>query len=227
MIAGADGCRGGWLVLFEDVGAIDSGLLPTRAEILDLFDPLKVLAIDIPIGIPDRGSRTCDIEARKALKPRGSCVFPAPVRATFAARDYTHACELHQTADGRKVSKQAHAILPKIIEVDEAVRTHARRSVVYEVHPEVSFRELSGSGLATKHSLIGLHQRLSLIESTFGSGSFSAIRERHSSRTVKDDDILDAFAALWTARRIRDGVSERLPAEPVFDSHGVPMHIHY
>jgi hypothetical protein len=40
---------------------------------------------------------------------------------------------------------------------------------------------------------------------------------------VADDDILDAFAALWTAERIAPGEAVTLPEVPPRDRHGLPM----
>lgn len=40
---------------------------------------------------------------------------------------------------------------------------------------------------------------------------------------MEDDDIFDAFAALWTAERISRGESGSLPEEPVSDSASLPM----
>ncbi len=228
MIAGADACRAGWVVVVEVEGRVWSGCYSTASEILDALPHLQVLAIDIPIGIPDAGSRDCDIEARKLLKHRRNSVFPAPVRATFSATSYESACDLHQQADGRKLSKQAHAILPKVIEVDDAIRTHPNGAVVHEVHPEVCFAAMNGMHPLPepKKSLMGLNQRLALVSAEFGEEAFLRVRKDHP-RQVGDDDILDAFAALWSARRIRAGRAARLPAEAVCDAFGVPMHIHY
>jgi predicted RNase H-like nuclease len=228
MIAGADGCKAGWFVLLEQGNSIISTVLPTAEDILDRYPELEVLAIDIPIGIPDAGSRQCDIEVRRLLKQRRNSVFPAPIRPTFNATSYESACDLHHQADGRRLSKQAHAILPKIIEVDETVRSHSLGAVVYEVHPEVSFAAMKGmQPLAHyKRTLLGLNQRLALVGAEFGERAFELVREAHP-RQVGDDDILDAFAALWSARRIRKGSGERLPRESSVDNLGVRMHIHY
>ncbi len=42
---------------------------------------------------------------------------------------------------------------------------------------------------------------------------------------VKEDDMLDAFAALWSARRWIVGTAETLPPEPPKDACGLPMQI--
>jgi predicted RNase H-like nuclease len=40
---------------------------------------------------------------------------------------------------------------------------------------------------------------------------------------VADDDIYDAFAALWTAERIHAGTAEVIPDVPEIDSFGLEM----
>jgi len=44
-------------------------------------------------------------------------------------------------------------------------------------------------------------------------------------KDVGDDDILDAFAALWSAERIPRGVSQSLPERPPTDRFGLRMEI--
>jgi len=39
------------------------------------------------------------------------------------------------------------------------------------------------------------------------------------------DDLLDAFAALWTAERIRSGEATRLPSAPLVDAQGLRTEI--
>jgi predicted RNase H-like nuclease len=79
-IYGLDGCKDGWIGIAED---LESGLLSWDVydELADLLkiDPHPgVIAIDIPIGLPEKGARSCDREARRLLgRPRGSSVFPA------------------------------------------------------------------------------------------------------------------------------------------------------
>jgi predicted RNase H-like nuclease len=40
---------------------------------------------------------------------------------------------------------------------------------------------------------------------------------------VADDDLLDAFAALWTAERISNGTARTVPAAPLEDRFGLRM----
>jgi len=63
-----------------------------------------------------------------------------------------------------------------------------------------------------KLSGFGFVERLELVRSVLGRAA-EDIREAVPRPEAGDDDILDALAALWTARRIHSGEAVRLPAE--------------
>ncbi len=68
------------------------------------------------------------------------------------------------------------------------------------------------------------NERLELLNAAFGPSVEIAMRDRrHLGCEV--DDLLDAFAALWTARRIRDGLAEIIGCPTERDSLGLPMEI--
>ena len=155
--------------------------------------------------------------AALARKTRGSSVFPAPIRAVLPAASYEEACRLGQAADGRKISKQTYNILPKIRETDELLRNEADlradlRSVVHEVHPEVSFSLLAGGRplQSSKRKHQGIRQRCALLEPKFGSWLAAALSKRKILGCT-DDDIVDAYVALWTAERIARGEAQKIP----------------
>ena len=52
-------------------------------------------------------------------------------------------------------------------------------------------------------------------------------RADYLKKDVADDDILDAFAALWTATRIFEGRARSLPERPPIDAAGLLMRILY
>jgi len=230
MLAGADGCKTGWIVVSKtaDELKLDSCLVAGIAELFDSLDP-AVLAIDIPIGLTESGARECDILARRAIRPRGSSVFPAPIRAVMSVEIYGDANRISRECQDRGMSKQAFAICPKIREVDEALRANpVLRERVYEVHPEVTFSVWRGAAMNhSKKTQAGRADRMRLISTHFGEDAFETVRAKHRPRDVADDDILDAFAALRTAERIANGVSRSLPEEPPFDAVGLPMRIVY
>lgn len=114
-LAGADGCKTGWLCLLaESTNApLTAFIAPTFQTLVDRLPQGGILAVDIPIGIPDCGPRQCDIEARRQLGPRRSSVFPAPIRAVLESPSYEQACATRQAIDGKRMSKQAFAITPR------------------------------------------------------------------------------------------------------------------
>jgi predicted RNase H-like nuclease len=226
--AGVDGCKAGWiLVAREASGVITSACFETAEELLRQEPRPDVLAIDIPIGLPDRGSRQCDREARAALGARRSSVFPAPLRAMLGAASWQEACEIRNGLEGRRISQQAWAIVPKIREIDAALRRERERGAwVREVHPELCFRTWHGAPMAhAKRRRRGHLERLALVSEYFGVAAFSEVRVRYAKGDVADDDILDAFAALWTAERILRGEALQLPSVPSRDRENLRMEI--
>lgn len=77
------------------------------AEIGDLVEeasnggPLAVIAVDIPIGLPDKGRRKADILARRAVGSLWPSVFMTPVRPALEAADYATAAGFSRHLAGR------------------------------------------------------------------------------------------------------------------------------
>jgi predicted RNase H-like nuclease len=226
-LAGADGCRAGWICIFRDGGALDSACFPSAEALLESLPRPEVLAIDVPIGLLERGSRECDGLARVRLAARKSSVFSAPLRPVLAAGSWEEACGLRDGIEGKRMSRQAWGIVPKIREVDAALRREPSRGAwVHEVHPELCFAAWNGRPMQhAKRKAEGRRDRLALVSHGFGAAAFADVRRRHPRRDAADDDILDAFAALWTAGRIQRGEAERLPAGPALDAQGLRMEI--
>lgn len=226
-VIGIDGCKGGWLALrhFEN-GDMSFEIVATIIEI----DPLPdVIAIDIPIGLADTGSRECDLLARKFIGARRSSVFPAPIRPILFETDFATAGRKSFAIHEKRVSKQLFEIMGRIREVDSILRCHQNlQKAVYEVHPEVTFRAWYGSDIPfAKRHKSGRALRLGLVDERFGANAFQRIRQSYLKKLVADDDILDAFAAVWTAWRIVSGAAATLPRPPQTDSVGQRMGIWY
>jgi len=210
--AGADACSGGWVVVVvNDQGFVEAFTSPGIAEAdaaLAARAGVAALCVDIPIGIPDAGSRQADILARSFIKPRGSSVFPTPIRAAVVADTYAEAREASVAASGKSLSAQAYAIRERILDVDG----HVAKSAVplYEGHPEVSFRAMTTEGISEpKKSYGGLSLRYKLLQ---GEGIEVPYGIEKSLKGASTDDVLDAAAMAWTARRIARGEADRFPA---------------
>jgi predicted RNase H-like nuclease len=223
VVAGIDGCKGGWLVVTvpaEGSGPVVIGCVPDLGGVIAGLESgrLAAAAIDIPIGLPEAGPRWCDTEARKRIGARRSSVFPAPARAVLGATSYADALFRSRAASGQGLSRQTFALLPKIAAVD-AVITPQRQRRLFEVHPEVSFRVLAGGAMAYwKRTPHGRAERLAALR-----GPFPDIDARSLLRPVgaAPDDVLDAFAAAWSARRWTAGRHERLGGD--LDQRGLRM----
>jgi predicted RNase H-like nuclease len=233
-------------------------IVPTFGALLaSLAGQRAVIGLDIPIGLPsgqphDSGVRLADRAARAFLGGhRGSSVFSAPCRPTLFTQDYSAACDAELAARGKKLSKQAFGIIPKIREVDQAM-TPAQQlppddvfgTVVREVHPEVAFAVLRGGGVAgfglvsSKRDRLGEAERLALLRPFLPvpdvPGVRADLRRQHreshsgptSKRIVGSDDIVDALVCLVAAYRIATGQSRTFPSgAPERDARGLRMEI--
>jgi len=184
-----------------------------------------VTTIDIPIGLPSIGTRRCDVKARSLLGRLKSSVFPAPVRAALSATSYAAACAASEQACGKKLSQQTYGILPRIRDVDALLRESPTLvDSVREVHPEVCFCYWNGRRSLDhpKKSGFGFMERFAMVENVFGSAPRD-VRASVPRKQATDDDILDAFAALWTAQRIHEGTAEGIIEDDERDVFNLPM----
>lgn len=221
MIAGLDGCRDGWIAAIEEHGVTSLRVLGSLESLLE--DPALIAAmIDVPIGLPEGGPRRCDLLARQLLRaPRASSVFPAPIRSMLPARDQGEASRLRFAAEGKRCSVQLAAILPKIREVDSLLNP-ARQLKVREGHPEVSFAIMNGGRSMSypKRRTAGREERIGLL-----SGHFANVLTALRGVGRFQEDAVDAYAMLWTARRLVDSASRTLPVAPDVDRRGLRMEI--
>ena len=227
---GVDGCRGGWVGALwlaggagpRPLAAPTFGALVAASRATTGPDGLPVIAVDIPIGLPDSGPREADRLARRALPGRASSVFSTLVRRAYEAESYAAARAVSLELTGRSASAQAHALGRKILEVDAWVRAHPATRVV-EAHPEVCFAAMNGQVPipSRKKTLAGMTARRAALEA-----SGMAVPDLPPTlRGVGDDDLLDACAAAWTARRVAAGLARAMPDPPEVFSDGVPAAI--
>ncbi|HEV2634671.1 MAG TPA: DUF429 domain-containing protein [Actinocrinis sp.] len=103
-VMGVDACEQGWIGIGivwsigdgdgdgdgDGLGSVRAEFGGTMAELCDNArerTPLSVVAIDMPIGLPDDGTRQADALARRFIRPRGSSVFDTPVREAISLDD--------------------------------------------------------------------------------------------------------------------------------------------
>ena len=232
MLVGVDGCKDGWVCVFREPDTpANVCVLPSPGSVLARFPSPAILAVDIPIGLPDAGGRRCDAEARLRLRaPRASSVFSVPIRPILDCQSRLEASERHRAIDGRGFGAQAWGILPKIREWDDALRsTRNRLSDVFEVHPEVCFWMLNSERAMafSKKTEAGAGERRRLLESVFSGEAVVSVVGNPGRGRAKRDDMLDALVALWTAGRIARGEARTLPEDVEIDSVGLPMAMWY
>lgn len=229
-VLGVDGCHGGWLALALEaefsVGAVPEPTLVRRWRDLPL-GTVALVAVDMPIGLAERGPRACDIAARERL-PRGrkSSVFAPPRRAMLACPDWAAANALGRAREGVGLSKQAWNLAPKIRELDRAV-SPADQTRIREVHPELVFLRLAGGApLPRKASADGRRIRRRLLEAA-GLRGFDALLAALPRDRARPDDLFDAAACALAARDLLHGRGTRLPPgpEPERDARGLAMEI--
>ena len=188
-VAGADGCRRGWAVATRD----GVGVIPSLTVLTSQY---ARIGVDMPVTLSGTWGRRCDDEARRLLAGRAATIFSAPPRALIGFTDYPSANAACRDLFGRGLTRQTFNLLPKIREVDAIAQRHP--GLLVEVHPECSFRVMSGRDLAPKRTPHGFAQRRALVEAEFGpvvTALPGAAR----------DDVLDAYAVLWSAERYERG----------------------
>jgi predicted RNase H-like nuclease len=207
------------------VGAVGLVSAPDLATLVDRAASqasVRLVAVDIPVGLPDTGVRQADVLVRRRLGARGSSVFPTPVRDALAADTYAEAREVSiARTGGRSLAAQSYALRAAILDVDGYLRGEgaaaAGRPPVVEVHPELCFAVMAGAPLATrKKTPEGVADRVGLLTA-------QGIRLPAGVDLGRAgvDDVLDAAAAAWSGARVLAGRAERIPAEPERFSDGL------
>jgi predicted RNase H-like nuclease len=227
-VLGVDACAKGWVGIALGVGASGIGARAffdtTMAGLVRAADhphECSVVAIDMPIGLPDAGRRAADVRARALLGPRRQSVFMTPTRTAIEAPTHPEAIRINREHAGEGVSAQAYGLARKVLEVDQWVRSGSR--TVIEIHPEVSFATMAGRPLgAPKKSWAGMQERLALLQKA-GIPSLTELGPAGTHAGV--DDVLDAAAGAWTAWRYASGAAFSLPEDPEVNSDGIPAAI--
>ncbi|WP_299818377.1 DUF429 domain-containing protein [uncultured Roseibium sp.] len=235
-VAGVDGCKTGWVAVLRNLNNpkdLELRLFPAFADLLTCEPFARIIAVDMPVGLPDNigpGGRGPEKAARKHLGLRQSSVFAVPSRPAVYEDDYPAACETAQKTSQppKKVSKQCFHLFPKIREID-ILMTPELEARVHEVHPELAFwrlnekREMSlPKKIKSRPNPEGLDQRRDLLVSK---GLDRALLDQKPPRGCGRDDILDAAANSLIAERIFLGQAEPFPKDYRRDERGLRMAI--
>ena len=243
-LAGVDGCRAGWIAAFvrPQGGEVRLRVVPRFAEVTAAREAPAIIAVDIPIGLPEqagRGGRTADNVARSLLGARKSSVFSVPSRravfaevgpfdgqqSRYAAHQRACAVARETSVPPRSITIFAFGIFPKIREVDAVLRSdRALHGWVRETHPELAFWRLNGARplASAKKAEAGLALRRRLL---IEAGLAPAIVNGAPPKGAGPDDLLDALVCAVIAARIHGGLARPFPDPPERDACGLPMAI--
>jgi predicted RNase H-like nuclease len=215
-VVGVDACKDGWIAVILHATYARALFLERIDEINGAVPDAQVIAIDIPIGLLASGRRLADLEGRVELGRRSSTLFVVPPRSALEASTHEEATRRAVTLGSSGVSRQSYGLRTKIFEVDEWLV--AASCPVFEVHPELSFKQMTGgvvetskktwAGMSARRRAL-LHEDISLDDVDAEIGKRAAV-----------DDMLDAGAAAWTARRILEGIARSIPATPELSLSG-------
>lgn len=223
-VLGVDACKAGWIGVLRDDGEVSAFVASTMDLLIAKVEqsgPLEVVAVDMPIGLPDTASRKADLFARSAIGRLSSSVFTTPVRSALLAPTHADAVLVNRELTGQGLSIQAYGLRGKLFEVDDWARRAS--SPVVEVHPEVSFAYLAGAPLTVRKSTwAGAERRRALLA---GAGITLTGELGLEGLAVGVDDVLDAGAAAWSALRVAQGEAVSLPDPPEIFADGWPAAI--
>jgi predicted RNase H-like nuclease len=215
-VLGVDGCRAGWVgvVLVPDrpVGGVFGAHI---AEVIDaavaVAGDIDVVGVDMPLHLSDNEHRGCDLAAKRHLGAKGASLFVTPPAPALAAETYAAGCAVARELTGKAPSRQAWALRAKVLELD--AWWPSATCGVHEVHPEVSFSLMCGAPIAPrKTSWAGVAARRAALAAE---GIEVPDDIGPAGRLAAVDDVLDAAAVAWTARRIAAGTARPFPDPPV------------
>jgi predicted RNase H-like nuclease len=213
---GVDGCAAGWVAVGIDARGLVGAWL---ARSIDELPAADGVGVDMPIGLLTEGLRPADRLARREVGPRSRSVFLTPPRPVLELESHAEASALARRLTGAGVSRQAHGLRRKILEVDRWLERENRP--VWEVHPEVSFTVLTGHPLPPKDSWNGAAVRRQALLAAGVELPDDLLAAGHA----QVDDVLDAAVVAWSCRRLLQGGGRSWPDPPEIGPGGRPIAI--
>ncbi|MEM5470803.1 DUF429 domain-containing protein [Hoeflea sp. AS60] len=238
VLVGVDGCRAGWIsmALRPADKRPQVRVFERFADLIAEYGPAATIAVDMPIGLPDRiagSGRGPEQAIRPYLGQRRSSVFSIPARAAVEAETYRQACDLARAYSdpAKMVSKQAFFLFAKIREIDDLLRADiGLRNRVIECHPEFAFCRLNGMiPMATPKKIRGAVNPDGVVERVDLLASLGIDRDIFADgppRGAAMDDLVDASVNLVMAGRHAKGLTVPFPSSPARDRHGILIAIH-
>lgn len=245
---GVDGCKAGWIAVAQgESGPPTAVVHASFAALIDAAPADAVIAVDMPIGLPDRiegGGRGPEQAVRRFLGARQSCVFSIPSRLAVyaepgpfpdwesmrAARRRADAVARRTSSPPKGLAFQSFALFGKIREIDGLLRADAALAArVIESHPEAVFAALNGFEPMALPKKVkgainppGMAERRALLA---GCGFAPGFLVADPPKGASEDDFLDACAVMLAAARFARGKAISHPSPPGRDGCGLPIAI--
>jgi predicted RNase H-like nuclease len=209
-VVGVDACRQGWVgVLLTDGRFAGAVVAVTLTELIDSMPDVRVVGVDMPLGLVDQGWRDADDAAAAVLGPRRSSLFRVPPGPVWEELDFAAANARCRELTGAGMSAQAWGLRSKLREANQLRRRWP--GLLREVHPEVSFRHLAGAPLPyAKSSWNGQALRRALLRDH----GIELPDDLAAAGRTAPDDVLDAAVAAWSAHRVATGSAVSYPDPP-------------
>jgi predicted RNase H-like nuclease len=199
-------------------------VVPTFADVLDMKPAFTIVAVHVPIGLPDEGvpgGRGCDRAARAILgHPRQAAILSPPTPAALSCPSWDAAREVMPGLSPASWMRRR-----AIAEVNTEMQPYRQRTV-YEVAPELAFLRMNEDAPLRhgKRTPNGRHERRELLEGKLR--GVDAILDARLPR-VAAHQLIDAAANLLTARMLAARAVTRLPQDPEWDANGLRAEIVY
>src|SRR3954468_13977220 len=230
-VIGVDAYALGWVGVELRDGMFGRAVLAASLyEIVTSSSGAAVIGVDIPLGmLPDRW-RAADTLAADQLGPRRGSIFRVPPRAVWMEGDFAAANRLCRELTAAGLSRQSWALRPKLLEANAIWERHP--GLLFEAHPEISFRTMAGEPLAhAKKTWTGQARRRELL----ARNGIELPDQIGPAGQAPPDDILapppaawrrprrgpgpgrghpDAAAVAWSAHRMATGSALSHPSPP-------------
>jgi predicted RNase H-like nuclease len=191
---GIDGIPGGWVAVYLDQRRQHFNHACSLDQLL--IGSYERAMIDVPIGLPPRGYRICDQEARKLI---GSRAFLGARWNVWKFRDYSQANAHYYKDNDKRISLQLWCIRDKLREINETM-TPERQARLHEAHPELIFWRLNKKAhLENKKTDAGRKRRIALLKQ-HGFGQIETWLTQRRGTGIGRDDLIDACACALAAR---------------------------
>jgi predicted RNase H-like nuclease len=191
---GIDAFPAGWVAVYLEKKTHRFHYAATTDHLLDVS--YQRAMIDIPIGLPQRGYRDCDLAAKAIIGPS---VFLGARWNVWGFESYEAANAHYRIVKDTCISQQLWHLRYKLKEINETITSEIQNRL-FESHPELVFWRLNRKQtLPNKKTPEGRLRRIELVEEYGISRIKEWLDQRHGTG-IRRDDLIDACACAIAAR---------------------------